>query len=140
MRALSQRLNLNEKVTFHGWVNETETFRLLQSARALIFPSLWHEPAGIINLEAAAAGRAIIASKVGGISEYIAPQQHSLLIKPNDISELSHCIETLALNWSLAKQLGEEGRKMIETRFSMKQHLEQIINLYKLVIETKAIL
>lgn len=137
MRALSKRLKLTEKVTFHGWLDETKTFQLLQASRALIFPSLWHEPAGIVSLEAAAAGRAIIASRVGGIPEYIAQQQHSLLVKPNDIHELSNRIETLALNWSLAKQLGEEGRKMIQTQFSIEQHLEQITNLYKLVIQSK---
>lgn len=139
IQALSKRLKLTEKVTFHGWVNETKTFQLLQAARALIFPSLWHEPAGIVSLEAAAAGRAIIASRVGGIPEYIAQEQHSLLVKPNDVDELSHRIETLAFNWSLAKQLGEEGLKMIQTQFSMKQHLEQITNLYKLVINDKVV-
>ena len=139
IRALSKRLKLTEKITFHGWLNETKTFQLLQASRALIFPSLWHEPAGIVSLEAAAAGRAIIASRVGGIPEYIAQQQHSLLVKPNDIHELSNRIETLALDWSLAKQLGQEGRKMIQHQFSMEQHLEKIINLYKLVIQSKIV-
>jgi glycosyltransferase involved in cell wall biosynthesis len=139
MRLLSQRLKLTDKVTFYGWVNEAKTFQLLQSARALIFPSLWHEPAGLVSLEAAAAGRSVIASRVGGIPEYIAQQQHILLVKPNDIESLAHKIETLALNWSLAKQLGEEGRKMVQDRFSMKQHLEQIMQLYKLAAQPKSV-
>jgi glycosyltransferase involved in cell wall biosynthesis len=140
MRLLSQRLKLTDKVTFYGWVNEAKTFQLLQSARALIFPSLWHEPAGLVSLEAAAAGRAVIASRVGGIPEYIAQQQHPLLVKPNDIESLAHKIETLALNWSLAKQLGEEGRKMVQNRFSMKQHLEQIMQVYKLAAQAKSVI
>ena len=139
MRLLSQRLKLTDKVTFYGWVNEAKTFQLLQSARALIFPSLWHEPAGLVSLEAAAAGRSVIASRVGGIPEYIAQQQHPLLVQPNDIESLARKIETLALNWSLAKQLGEEGRKMVQDRFSMKQHLEQIMQLYKLAAQPKSV-
>lgn len=137
MRLLSQRLKLTEKVTFHGWTNEAKTFQLLQAARALIFPSIWHEPAGIVSLEAAAVGRPIIASRVGGIPEYIEQQQQTLLIEPNDIKGLAHNIETLALNWSLAKQLGEAGRKMVQDKFSMKHHLDQIMQLYMAVQANK---
>lgn len=132
MRSLSQRLGLTDKVTFHGWVSEAKTFQLLQAARALIFPSVWHEPAGLVSLEAAAVGRPIIASDIGGIAEYIAPQQHHLLVKPNDICGLADTIQRLAIDWSLAKQLGEEGRNMVQNQFSMQQHLEQLMQLYEL--------
>lgn len=132
IHSLAKHLGLIDKVTFHGWVNEAKVFQLLQAARALIFPSVWHEPAGIVSLEAAAVGRPIIASRVGGIPEYIADQQSTLLVNPNDVYGLTHNIEQLALNWSLAKQLGEEGRKMVQDRFSMKQHLDKLMQLYEL--------
>jgi glycosyltransferase involved in cell wall biosynthesis len=138
MRSLSERLGLTDRVTFHGWVNEAKTFQLLQQARALVFPSVWHEPAGIVSLEAAAAGRPIIASRVGGIPEYIAPPQHTLLVKPNDLYGLAYTLENLALNWSLAKHLGEEGLKMVQNRFSMKQHLDRLMKLYELVMPIKS--
>jgi glycosyltransferase involved in cell wall biosynthesis len=138
IHSLSERLGLTDKVTFHGWVNEAKTFQLLQAARALVFPSVWHEPAGLVSLEAAAAGRAVIASRVGGIPEYIADQQHTLLVKPNDVYGLAHNIEILDLDWSLAKHLGEEGRKMVQNRFSMKQHLDKLMQLYELAIQVKA--
>lgn len=137
MQNLSERLGLADKVTFHGWVNEAKVFQLLQTARALIFPSLWHEPAGIVSLEAAAAGRPIIASRVGGIPEYIADPQHTLLVQPNDVCGLARTIERLALDWSLAQRLGEEGRKMVQSQFSMQRHLDKLTQLYELVRPVK---
>ncbi|MBD1834033.1 glycosyltransferase family 4 protein [Cyanobacteria bacterium FACHB-472] len=137
IQALSERLGLSKKVTFHGWTDEADIFKLLQAARALIFPSVWHEPAGIVSIEAAAAGRPIIASRVGGIPEYIAQQQHTLLVKPNDISELAQNIERLALDWSLAKHLGEEARKIVPTQFSMQKHLDVLKQLYELAMQVK---
>jgi glycosyltransferase involved in cell wall biosynthesis len=71
IRRLAERLGLMNRITFHGWVNEAKAIQLIQGARALVFPSVWHEPAGIVSLEAAAAGRPIIASSVGGIPEYV---------------------------------------------------------------------
>jgi glycosyltransferase involved in cell wall biosynthesis len=134
---LSEQLGISDRVTFHGWINEAKTFELLQAARALIFPSVWHEPAGIVSLEASAAGRPIIASQVGGIPEYIALPQHILLVQPNDIDGLAQHIERLALDWSLAKNLGEEGQTLLQNQFSMQQHLQQLMQLYKLAMQFK---
>jgi glycosyltransferase involved in cell wall biosynthesis len=100
IRRLAERLELMNKITFHGWVNEAKAIQLLQRSRALVFPSVWHEPAGIVSLEAAAAGRAVIASSVGGIPEYTGRLQNALLVEPNDVQGLAQSIEQLATDSS----------------------------------------
>jgi len=132
IRLLAERLGLMNRITFHGWVNEAQAIQLIQRARAVVFPSVWHEPAGFVSLEAAAAGRAIVASKVGGIPEYAGRLQNALLVEPNDVYGLARSIEQLATDWSEAKQMGEQGRQMAKEHFSLEKHLEELMRLYEL--------
>lgn len=134
---LADNLGLAEQITFHGWVQEAKAIKLIKQARALIFPSVWHEPAGFVSLEAAAAGRAVIASRVGGIPEYAEYLQNALLVEPNDIGQLTKSIELLATDWDKAKQMGWEGRKMAKTHFSMEKHEQEVNNLYQLADQYK---
>jgi len=136
IRSLAERLGLMDKITFHGWVNEAQAIQLLQSARALVFPSVWHEPAGIVSLEAAAAGRPIIASKVGGIPEYVGRLQNAVLVEPNDIQGLAKSIEQLACDWTLAQQMGVEGRQLAKEHFSLEKHMQELMRLYELALES----
>jgi glycosyltransferase involved in cell wall biosynthesis len=135
IHGLAEHLGLMNRITFHGWVNEAQAIELIQRARALVFPSVWHEPAGIVSLEAAAAGRAVIASKVGGIPEYANRLENALLVEPNDAQELARSIEQLAKDLFLAKQMGVEGRKMAKEHFSLEKHVQKLINLYELAIK-----
>ena len=136
IRLLAERLGLMNRITFHGWVNEAQAIQLIQRARAVVFPSVWHEPAGFVSLEAAAAGRAIVASKVGGIPEYAGRLQNALLVEPNDVYGLARSIEQLATDWSEAKQMGEQGRQMAKEHFSLDTHLEELIRLYEEAVES----
>jgi glycosyltransferase involved in cell wall biosynthesis len=129
LQQLINKLGVSERVTLHGWVNEARVIQMLKSARALIFPSVWHEPSGTAMLEAAAAGRAMIASQVGGIPEYSDRLQNALLVPPNDVSGLVQHIERLATDWDLANQLGAAGRQNAKAYFSLEKH-EQAIEKY----------
>jgi glycosyltransferase involved in cell wall biosynthesis len=136
IRNLADQLNLDEKVTFHGWVESARASQLLQQARALIFPSVWHEPAGLVTIEAAAAGRAVIASHVGGIPEYANVLGNSLLVNPNDLPGLTQTIELLATDWDLAAQLGQIGREQVAQKlFSLAGHEQTIRSLYQRVLD-----
>ncbi len=136
--SLIRQLKLEDKVTLHGWVDSVQVMQLLRAARALIFPSVWHEPAGFVSLEAAAMGRPIIASKVGGIPEYVECLQNALLVDANDINGLAQSIEKLARNWSLAQKMGLKGKLMVEEYFSMEDHLQNLMKLYDLAIRKES--
>ena len=40
------KIGLDGRVTFHGWLAAHQVEPLLREARALVFPSVWHEPGG----------------------------------------------------------------------------------------------
>ncbi len=135
LRTLVDNLNLTDKVTTHGWVDRAGVMQLLKKARALVFPSLWHEPAGYVSLEAAVVGRAIIASKLGGIPEYVGLLHNALLVEPNNVQGLADSIGKLAKDWHLAEKMGLTGLEMVENYFAMKEHINCLTGLYERAIQ-----
>ena len=129
-QALATRLGIAHRVTFHGWVPPEEVTTLLHQSRAVVFPSLWHEPAGLVTLEAAAHGRAVIASRVGGIPEYAHPD-FSLLVNPNDVDGLAAALTRLADNHSLATDMGRNGRARVRKQHAVAPFLDQVYAVYE---------
>jgi len=134
LRLLSEQLNLTDRVTFHGWINGTQVHELLANARALVFPSIWHEPGGAVAGEAMANSRAVIMSRVGGMPEYVEQDVNGLLVEPNDVTGLAQAIDRLATDYALAKRLGETGREVSVERFSFRDHVQTLLGLYEQTI------
>lgn len=132
-RALCADLDLSDQVTFHGWLSPSALDALLSEARAVVVPSVWQEPAGLVTLEAAATGRAVIASRVGGIPEYALPD-FSLLAAPNDVSALSTHLDRLARDPSLAAQMGRAGFACTQEHFGVETFVDAVDTVYERVL------
>jgi len=134
-RSFVRRHGLTEQVTFHGWIDEDQITRLMQTARAVVFPSVWHEPAGLVSLEAAAHGRALVASDVGGIPEY-ARDDFSIRVPPNDPDALAAALISLYRDPDRAASMGEAGRRLAHTRFSMADFLDRLDDIYRAAVHS----
>ena len=137
MRRLAAQLGIEDRVTFHGWVSGKEVNSLLEGSRALVFPSVWHEPAGLVSLDAMASGRPVIASRAGGMPEVVEEGINGLLVKPNDTAGLAQAIERLAGDEILAEQLGKAGHEAAGTRYALDGHTARLMQLYKMVQPAK---
>ena len=131
LRRLVSRLRIEDRVTFHGWVNGEVAIRLMRAARALVFPSLWQEPAGISALEAAGNARAVIASRVGGLPEMVIEEETAIVLEPGNVNALAGAMERLAVDWDLAARLGQEGFRAIPERFALGQHVDALMDFYR---------
>lgn len=129
METLAEDLGIDGAVTFHGWVESERVSSLMQDARAVIFPSVWHEPAGLISLEAAAHGRPLIASRVGGIPEY-ADESYATLVDVRDREALTRAIAQLATDADRANRRGKKGRQVVQSDFSMSKFLDRLDAFY----------
>jgi glycosyltransferase involved in cell wall biosynthesis len=137
MRGLVADFGVEERVTFHGWLDEDEVLERMRNARAVVFPSVWHEPAGLITLEAAAVGRPVIASAVGGIPEY-ALDDFALRVPVRDIDALSAAINQLATAPDRAERMGRQALYMARTRFAMDRFTRRIYELYRQSLERQS--
>ena len=84
MRALAERLGVADAVDWHGRATPAEGAAVLARAHAMIVPSTWDEPFGLVMIEGALARVPLVASDVGGIGEGMRDEEHSLLFARGD--------------------------------------------------------
>ena len=85
----------------------TDMPRFWQGAHIAVLASLTGEGLPVSLLEAAATGRALIATDVAGCREIVQPGQTGLLVPPGDAAALAAAISRLAQNPELRKKCGD---------------------------------
>jgi glycogen synthase len=113
LQALVSDLGVRKRVAFLGATSREDVPALFTGSEFFVLPSL-HEPMGIVNLEAMAARRAVVATRVGGVPELVGDGENGLLVPPGDAAQLSAALVTLAGDRDLARRLGEAGRARAE--------------------------
>jgi glycosyltransferase involved in cell wall biosynthesis len=116
------RLGLTEEVSFVGFVTNTAEF--LDSVDLFAMPSLY-EGLGVAVLEAMDAGKAVIATRVGGLVESVLHEVTGLLVPPRDPVALAGAIGRLARSPSVAQSMGHRGRERVRQHFSLENMARQ---------------
>ncbi|NBF39140.1 MAG: glycogen synthase [Spirochaetes bacterium] len=136
------------------WVDEMvsrrDVIQFYSHATVFACPSVY-EPFGIINLEAMACETPVVASRVGGIPEVVVPDETGVLVdlelepgtfSPKEPEAFSHGlaagINRIAGDRSLAKRMGEAGRKRAEEQFSWRAIAKKTLELYEALAERRA--
>jgi glycosyltransferase involved in cell wall biosynthesis len=71
-----------------------------------VAPSLWPEPFGLVALEAAAAGKPIVASNIGGLRDIVVDGETGFLVPPDDRAALVAALQRLISDEGLRTRLG----------------------------------
>jgi glycosyltransferase involved in cell wall biosynthesis len=96
LERLAAELGIAEAVDFRGWVPPDAVERELVDAWAMVVPSLWPEPLGLVALEALVRGVPVIASADGGLGETVADPARGLLFPNGDGAALAERLEAVA--------------------------------------------
>jgi glycosyltransferase involved in cell wall biosynthesis len=88
------------------------------------------EPLGNATLEAMAAARPVVGSRVGGIPEMVADGVTGLLVPPGDSAALAEAIASLVGDPVRLEAFGQAGRARAETHFSMQVHATRLQGIY----------
>ena len=117
-------------VRFLGQRSPDELGGLYRHARVVVIPSLWLENAPLVAIEAAAHGRAVVASRVGGLPELVTDGQTGFLFDRGDHAGLAARLHVLLTDRSLAETLGAAAREQFAERCSPAAHLGEILAVY----------
>lgn len=116
LQALASHLQLDDKLTFTGWVADKQAF--FNEADLFIVPS-HHEPFGIVLIEAMATGLPCITTDTEGPCEIIKQHHDAVMVpKANPAAMAEAIIECLAVP-DLTLQLGVQARKKAENRYDI---------------------
>ena len=135
LKTETDHLKLQDRVHFAGLRYDVDRF--MGASDAVVVPSIWQEPAGLVVVEAMATGRPVIASRVGGIPEYLEDQACGLLVPPCDDAALADSILELLRHPELADSMGKAGRKRAERFFSMEKWVDDTIAIYETVMSRR---
>ena len=120
---------LGGRVEVLGWRSQAEVAALLRSVHALVLPS-YLEGLPMSVLEAMAAGRAVIATPVGGLPQLIRDGVNGRLVPLRDPAALASAMEELMSKRELCASLGAAGRLSIAEGHDIRRVAERLRDLY----------
>ena len=95
------------------------------AANVALVPSHWHEAAAAVNIEAQAMGVPVIASRDGGLPEYIAEGETGLLVPPADAESLAEAIIFLSELPRRRQAMGRAGRQRVVDLYNIEKIIDQ---------------
>ena len=109
-----------------GKVAVTAMPELLLAADIVCCPSVVQEGLATINLEAAAAGKPVVSSRVGGIPEIVEDGVTGLLVPPADDAALAQALSRLQNDASLRRRMGATARRSVHTWSQVGQEVKAL--------------
>jgi glycosyltransferase involved in cell wall biosynthesis len=120
-------LDLEETAIFTGVRDDVPA--VMQAADLFVMASLW-EGFGLVFLEAMAASKPIVATRVSAIPEAVDDGVTGLLVQPRDPKALAEAMLSLLGDRERAQAMGEAGLRRLQERFTEKRMVDEIERLY----------
>ena len=125
------QLGLGDRVHLLGF--RTDIPELLAGCDLFVLPSLF-EGLPLSILEAMAAGKAVVATAIGGNDEAVVDGVTGLLVPPADPQALADALRTLLREPERRRRLGEAGRRRAEAEFSATAMVRRVAAVYDEVL------
>lgn len=125
------QLKVGERVKLIGFCDNIPA--LYAGSSVVTMPS--HEEAfGLVALEAMAMKKPVVATRAGGVPEFLPDGEAGLLIEPLDYEGLAKAITQLLDEPQMARKMGENGREIAENGYNDHVYGTQIADLFREVI------
>lgn len=124
----ARKNNLNEQLKYLGWIDDDKKVEIFKKTGVLLLPS-YSEGVPISILEGIAAGKAIIATDVGGIPD-IANVANVILIPPKDTDALENAMKRVINDRDLVRACSADNIEYAE-KISLEHTFYQLHELYR---------
>jgi len=122
LRGLAARLGVERAVAFTGYVDDVAD--AYAAADVVVNPIRGAEGLGRAALEALAAGRPVVASRVGGVSEALRDGRDALLVEPGDPDALAAALVRLTREPGLAERIVRSGGEHVRDTYAIARGAE----------------
>jgi glycosyltransferase involved in cell wall biosynthesis len=134
LQQLALQLEIQEAVVFTGEMQPSDISKLHQHCEFFVLPSR-SEPFGIVLLEAMVFGKAIVATKVGGIPELVIDGHNGILVPPNNSDALARALTRMISDRKLRSHLGKNGLALVEEVYNFHIILDRYTALFQRVLD-----
>ena len=132
LRALSKELGLQSCVEFCGFVHNVQ--ERMAALSLVVHASTLSEPFGQVVIEGMAAGKPVIATRGGGVSEIVIDGLSGLLVPKRDPAALAAAMRTLLSDPARSAQLGAAGYRRVQESFRIEATAAKATNLYRRMV------
>lgn len=124
-----------ERVHFLGYQSQTEVAEALKSHDIFVLPS-FAEGVPVVLMEAMAAARPVITTRIAGVPELVEHGKSGLLVPPGDKKALAGAITILSKDVELQKKMGAAGRKKVQAEYQARDEAAWLSHLIEAHGET----
>lgn len=107
---------------------------LYDLADMVVQPAIWPEPFSRVTLEAAAAGKPVVAARTGGIPEAVDHQVTGLLVERGDAGALADAIAELLGDERLRAKLGRQAAEALAHRVAPGALVDRLLAIYRAAV------
>ncbi len=129
VESLVRKHQLEDNVFLPGWIDDRLKAEYLRSVYTVILPS-YSEGLPMSLLEAMAAGKVVLSTKVGGIPELVDDGQNGFLVAPGDIQALVRSILFISNNKEKMHRIGENNKRKIRQHYNITHLNNRLYNIY----------
>lgn len=122
IEAVVSEMKLQNHVKLLGALADDYVIKLYQACDVVVLPALALaddvEGFGIVLLEAAAAGKPVVSTRIGGIADAVEDGASGILVAPEQYESMSHSIIRLLADHEISSAIGEYAKRRVKERFS----------------------
>jgi glycosyltransferase involved in cell wall biosynthesis len=125
---------LGDRCRFLGWVMDLPT---LYAALDVVVLTSRNEGTPVALIEAGAAGKPAVATRVGGVADVVQDGKTGLLVQPGDPQAVAAGISALLDDPGRARALGEAAKREVGSRFTIERLADDLAGLYSELLARK---
>lgn len=125
---LAKELGIAGHVIWPGYQRDVSPYYALFDA--FVLPSA-NEGTPVVAIEALAAGRPIVATRVGGVPDVVTEGEDGYLVAVGDVEAIAESLERLARDPELRRSLGKRGRANVVPRYRVERLVDDVDALYR---------
>ena len=125
---LAHELGVMRDVLFVGYQRDVAPY--YEFIDALVLTSA-NEGTPVVAIEALAAGKPVVSTRVGGVPDVVEEGEDGLLVDARDVEGLAAALERLAGDRDLRARLGEHGRERVVPRYRVERLVDDTDRLYR---------
>jgi glycosyltransferase involved in cell wall biosynthesis len=132
----ARELGVMRETLFLGYQEQVASF--FAAFDAFILPSA-NEGTPVTAIEALAAGKPVVATRVGGIPDVVRDGEDGFLVAPGDVEALADRLAQLATDEKLRARMGEAARARVRERYSVERLVDDVDRLYRSLLEAEGL-
>ena len=123
-----------DAVTFTGALANEDAAACYGAADVFVFPTLRVEAFGVVTIEAMAAERPVVVSRIGATPEIVDDGETGFLVPPGDVDALVARVAQLSEDPARAAAMGQRGRARVLAQWTREARARRIVEVFETVI------